>query len=101
MRGNKLEGDAQGVKDCGNLVQLDISQNSFAGSLPASTEWDELATYRAGSNSFSGQFPMNLTTARILEHLDISNNQLTGIIPPQVSWVFLGQNCAGLTHPGW
>lgn len=87
MRGNKLEGDAQGVKDCGDLVQLDISQNRFAGSLPASTDWDELATYRAGSNSFSGQFPMNLTAARILEHLDISNNQLTGIIPPQVSFL--------------
>lgn len=84
VRGNKLEGDARGVKECGNLVQLDISQNRFSGSLPASTEWDELATYRAGNNRFSGRFPMNLTAARILEHLDVSNNQLTGIIPPQV-----------------
>lgn len=84
LRGNKLEGGASVVEDCGNLVQLDISQNSFTGRLPSSTDWDELATYRAANNKFSGRFPMNLTTARILEHLDISNNQLTGIIPHQV-----------------
>lgn len=84
VRGNQLEGDAQSVESCGNLVQLDISQNKFTGDLPASTEWDELATYRAGGNQFSGRFPMKLTTARILEHLDISNNRLSGIIPHQV-----------------
>jgi hypothetical protein len=84
VRGNKLEGNAKGVETCGNLVQLDISQNRFSGSLPASIDWDELATYRAGSNMFSGRFPLKLTAARILEHFDISNNRLTGGIPSQV-----------------
>lgn len=85
VRGNQLQGDAGAVQSCGNLVQLDISQNHFAGSLPVSSDWDELATYRAASNQFSGRFPKNLTSARILEHLDISNNELTGMIPPHVS----------------
>jgi hypothetical protein len=31
VRGNKLEGNPQGVEECGNLVQLDISQNRFSG----------------------------------------------------------------------
>jgi hypothetical protein len=84
VRGNRLDGDARGVEGCGGLVQLDISQNRFSGSLPVSMDWDELATYRAGSNCFSGRFPSKLRTTRILEHLDVSNNQLTGIIPTQV-----------------
>jgi hypothetical protein len=84
VRNNKLSGRATPVESCGNLVQLDISLNAFTGDLPASTDWDELATYRAGSNMFRGRLPLNLTTARILEHLDVSDNQLTGFIPPQV-----------------
>lgn len=93
VRGNKLEGDAKGVEACGNLVQLDISQNRFSGSLPASIDWDELATYRAGSNMFSGRFPLKLTAARILEHFDISNNRLTGGIPSQVWGTLQGWGC--------
>jgi hypothetical protein len=84
VRNNKLSGSAGAVASCGNLVQLDISQNGFSGPLPASTDWDELATYHAASNRFTGRLPLNLTAARILEHLDVSSNLLTGFIPPQV-----------------
>lgn len=39
VRGNRLEGSAKEVEECYSLVQLDISHNSFTGSLPVSQRW--------------------------------------------------------------
>jgi hypothetical protein len=68
LRANQLSGNATTVESCGNLVSLDVSDNDFTGPLPASEQWEELASYRLCHNRFSGSFPQKLTTsARILE----------------------------------
>eukprot|EP00878_Enallax_costatus_P004317 GHUV01004548.1.p1 GENE.GHUV01004548.1~~GHUV01004548.1.p1 ORF type:complete len:1095 (+),score=312.31 GHUV01004548.1:392-3676(+) len=86
VRANRLAGNATVVESCGNLIELDIGDNSFTGRLPATPDWDELSSYRAGRNKFTGTVPVELTThARILEYLDISYNQLSGSFPNQIT----------------
>lgn len=86
LRANRLSGNATSLERCGSLVQLDISANNFSGVLPASSDWDELTTYRAAQNGFVGRLPKRLLkSARILEHLDVSDNQLEGGIPNTIT----------------
>lgn len=86
IRANRLSGNATVVESCGNLIELDIGDNSFTGPLPASVDWDELSSYRACRNQLTGTIPSQLAThARILEYLDISYNQLSGSIPNQIT----------------
>lgn len=54
LRSNLLEGPAQALEGCGNLVQLDIRENAFTGALPASTDWRLLTTYQVANNNFTG-----------------------------------------------
>ncbi|KAF6265314.1 hypothetical protein COO60DRAFT_1039404 [Scenedesmus sp. NREL 46B-D3] len=85
LRGNQLSGSAAVVEACGSLVTLDVSHNGFTGPLPASEQWDALASYRVCNNLLTGTFPSKLAGARILEHLDISSNLLTGRLPNQIT----------------
>lgn len=53
VRANLLEGSAAPLEACTGLVQLDISDNGFSGTLPAGPGWEAMASYRAGRNSFT------------------------------------------------
>lgn len=87
VHANSLEGEpAVSVENCGNLLQLNLADNSFSGRLPASHYWDELISYRASHNGFTGTFPLLLTShARLVEHLNVSGNLLTGMLPNQLT----------------
>jgi hypothetical protein len=77
IRRSGLSGNASVLEKCHNLVQLDISHNSFRGQLPASPNWGQLTMYHANNNRFSGTLPRTLCEhAHLLRALDISHNEV-------------------------
>ncbi|KAJ4965507.1 hypothetical protein NE237_017356 [Protea cynaroides] len=64
------------------LIQLDLSDNSFYGPVPSSlSSLGNLKILSLRSNAFSGNIPPSLTNLAFLQSLDISNNVLTGPLP--------------------
>ncbi|KAF8704896.1 hypothetical protein HU200_031137 [Digitaria exilis] len=64
------------------LVFLDVSNNAFQGSIPATIgELVLLRELNVSHNSFIGPIPPQLDRLNILESMDLSSNELSGEIP--------------------
>ncbi|KAF8663014.1 hypothetical protein HU200_055603 [Digitaria exilis] len=64
------------------LVFLDVSNNAFQGSIPATIgELVLLRELNMSHNSFIGPIPPQLDRLNILESMDLSSNELSGEIP--------------------
>ncbi|CAM0948561.1 unnamed protein product [Alopecurus aequalis] len=66
------------------LTTLDLSVNSFVGSLPILGHLQKLHTLFLNNNNLNGIIPDSLTNCSNLANLDLSLNQLTGVIPPRI-----------------
>ncbi|XP_044507869.1 receptor kinase-like protein Xa21 isoform X2 [Mangifera indica] len=82
------------------LARLDISNNRFYGSLPASI-FDNLPNLQLlylHSNMFEGKIPSTLSKCRSLQNLSLSFNNFTGAIPKEIGnltqlrEIYLGDN---------
>jgi len=71
------------LKQCQNLVFLDLTQNKFSGKLPTwiSEGMQRLVMLRLRSNNFSGDIPIEITWLFSLRILDLANNSFSGIMP--------------------
>jgi len=71
------------LRNCQQLVFLDLSQNLFSGILPAwiGEDLPSLAFLRLRYNMFYGCIPVELTNLVKLQYLDLAYNNLTGGIP--------------------
>ena len=64
------------------LTFLDLSYNSFLGSLPDEIFNDPLlVTLNIQNNAFTGSIPNNVNLAQVIESVNISNNKFTGSVP--------------------
>jgi Leucine-rich repeat (LRR) protein len=61
------------------LHRIDLSDNSFTGSLPDLAPSVILALFR--HNSLTGTLPQSLSNSLLLNYLDVGQNYLTGSIP--------------------
>jgi Leucine-rich repeat (LRR) protein len=87
LRNNNLSGDFPSfLQNCKKLVFLDLSYNSFSGSLPTwiGQELPSLAFLRLRSNLFYGHIPEELTKMINLQYLDLAYNNITGSIPRSI-----------------
>jgi len=71
------------LKQCQNLVFLDLTQNRFSGNLPTwiSEDMQRLVMLRLRSNNFSGHIPIEITWLFSLRILDLANNTFSGVMP--------------------
>ncbi|KAL4296614.1 hypothetical protein GQ457_12G020540 [Hibiscus cannabinus] len=68
------------------LVDLNISQNSFSGELPVEIfNLTNLRTLDISGNNFSGQFPRGITGLKNLVHFDALSNSFSGSLPVEVT----------------
>uniref|UniRef100_A0A0E0K2E9 Receptor kinase-like protein Xa21 n=2 Tax=Oryza punctata TaxID=4537 RepID=A0A0E0K2E9_ORYPU len=67
------------------LSNLDLSNNSFVGSLPFLNQLQQLQLLNLGSNILDGAIPDELTNSSSLKRLDLSANLLVGAIPLNIS----------------
>lgn len=67
------------------LKSLDISRNNFSGHFPSGTSSgsNSLAVLDAFSNSFSGPLPPELSQIETLKILNLAGSYFTGPIPPE------------------
>lgn len=63
-----------------NLDIIDISHNSFSGSIPRNVNFSFLRELRLQNNEFMGSIPDTLFKSPYLEVLDLRNNNLSGKI---------------------
>ncbi|KAL1213054.1 putatively inactive leucine-rich repeat receptor-like protein kinase [Cardamine amara subsp. amara] len=75
-----------GIKECSDLVGLDLSRNNFSGALPFTlTSLIQLVTILDLSyNQFSGEIPASLSNITFLNTLMLQNNHFTGQLPSQL-----------------
>ncbi|GFP81332.1 probable LRR receptor-like serine/threonine-protein kinase at3g47570 [Phtheirospermum japonicum] len=90
---NELSGEIpSSITNASKLTQLDLSNNSFSGSVPHFGNLRLLQTLRIWDNNLSGaEFPSqelgflsSLANCRSLEILQISGNPLNGILPASI-----------------
>jgi Leucine-rich repeat (LRR) protein len=82
------------LKQCQNLLFLDLSQNKFSGTLPAwISDMTNLIMLRLRSNNFSGLIPTEIMRLLSLRILDLANNTFSGAVPQSVG------NLKALTTP--
>ncbi|CAL5080708.1 unnamed protein product [Urochloa decumbens] len=84
LRNNSLSGEFPlFLRNCQQLVYLDLSQNLFSGILPAwiGEDLPSLAFLRLRYNMFYGCIPVELTNMVKLQYLDLAYNNLTGSLP--------------------
>ncbi|CAI5951268.1 unnamed protein product [Closterium sp. NIES-65] len=66
-----------------NLSNLDLSSNSFTGSIPGSLFWQHpnLVNLNLANNDLSSSFPPAIADAASLQSVFLSGNQLSGPLP--------------------
>lgn len=71
------------LKECKDLITLDLGGNSFSGAIPSwvSKSLPELKFLRLSSNMFDGAIPHEIVQFRFLQLLDLSKNKLAGPLP--------------------
>ncbi|XP_061990725.1 leucine-rich repeat receptor-like protein kinase TDR [Rosa rugosa] len=71
-----------GMFTLANLTSLDISRNNFSGQFPAGISGlDNLVVFDAFSNSFSGSLPAEVSQLRNLKVLNLAGSYFKGPIP--------------------
>lgn len=70
-----------------SLSFLDLSRNSFSGSLPTwiGDKLPNLEVMVLRSNKFSGHLPKQLTYLSRLHYLDVAHNNISGRMPPSLA----------------
>lgn len=82
--GGELTGKQFGVFT--ELVDLNLSYNSFSGQLPVGIfNLTNLKSFDISRNNFSGQFPGGISSLRNLVVLDAFSNSFSGPLPVEVS----------------
>uniref|UniRef100_M0VT47 Disease resistance R13L4/SHOC-2-like LRR domain-containing protein n=1 Tax=Hordeum vulgare subsp. vulgare TaxID=112509 RepID=M0VT47_HORVV len=87
LRNNNLSGEFPSfLRDCQQIVFLDLAHNHFSGTLPTwiGEKLPNLAFLRLRSNMLYGHIPEDLTTLIYLQYLDLACNNLTGSIPKSI-----------------
>ncbi|KAF8079511.1 hypothetical protein N665_1021s0006 [Sinapis alba] len=87
LAGCGLQGDFPiGIKNCTDLVGLDLSRNNFSGVLPSNIASlvPLLTTLDLSYNQFSGEIPASLPNITFLNTLMLQHNQFTGQLPPEL-----------------
>ncbi|XP_048567362.1 receptor-like protein EIX2 [Triticum urartu] len=87
LRNNNLSGVFPlFLKNCPDLIFLDLAHNKFFGTLPSwiGEKLPSLAFLRLRSNMFHGHIPLGLTKLANLQYLDLSNNNMSGSIPKSI-----------------
>ena len=76
-----------GVKFCGSMTILSLSQNSLTGTIPKDLcKWlPYLVSLDLSQNKFTGSIPAELHNCTYLNVLHLNGNQLTGEIPWQLT----------------
>lgn len=65
-----------------NLIELDLSKNSFTGSIPLVIAWArKLEVILLNDNDLEGGLPWSFSDLENLRLVNVSNNNLTGTIP--------------------
>ena len=72
--------------DVGVLNELDLRENSMAGTLPVELSWlDSLSRLNFRNNTISGQIPTEFGRFSSMIFLQFSTNQLTGTLPTELA----------------
>ena len=76
----------QGIENCKNLVDLNLSFNKLSGAIPSdiSTRLPFLTSLDLSRNNFSGEIPTDIANCIYLNSLKLDHNRLTGQIPQQL-----------------
>uniref|UniRef100_A0ACD5T6I6 Uncharacterized protein n=1 Tax=Avena sativa TaxID=4498 RepID=A0ACD5T6I6_AVESA len=71
------------LRECRNLIFLDLSKNKFTGELPRwiSKAMPGLVILSLRSNNFSGRIPIEIMELQVVRIMDLSNNNFYGAIP--------------------
>ncbi|KAM0880077.1 hypothetical protein ACQ4PT_033823 [Festuca glaucescens] len=88
LRNNSLSGGFPlFLRQCRNVVFVDLAQNRFSGKLPVwiSKEMPALVILRLRCNNFSGEIPIGIANFPALRILDLSNNNFYGAIPQHLA----------------
>ncbi|KAJ4959127.1 hypothetical protein NE237_026238 [Protea cynaroides] len=74
------------IKLLSNLVDLNLSHNSFSGQLPPEVfNLTDLRSLDISRNDFSGHFPAGVSAVKHLVLLDGFSNSFSGLLPPEVA----------------
>lgn len=93
LGGNKLSGAIPDFVENANLLFMDLSNNSFNGSIPLSTgSLTNVISVDLSMNMLSGAIPSELGKLVDLQNLNLSHNSFNGELPSQLS------NCTRLLH---
>lgn len=104
LNNNKILGTLPGeIKSVRQLEKLRLEFNRMSGPVPSGvlSSLSHLREFNIDGNSFSGQFPSDLSSMRNLTIISAAENKLTGTLPPSMGHltslekVHLNQN--GLT----
>ncbi|XP_050234848.1 leucine-rich repeat receptor-like protein kinase TDR [Mercurialis annua] len=72
------------IFDLINLRSLDLSRNNFSGKFPAGiSKLENLVVLDAFSNSFSGSLPVGISQLQYLKILNLAGSYFDGPIPPE------------------
>ncbi|XP_047175143.1 receptor-like protein EIX2 [Vigna umbellata] len=85
LRNNSLMGELHSsLKNCNNLIMLDVSENMLAGPIPSwvGENMQQLIILIMRGNHFSGKIPLHLCYLKRIQLLDLSKNKLSEEIPP-------------------
>jgi serine/threonine protein kinase len=64
------------------LVTIDLSENQFTGSIPAELQYcTHLSVLHLNGNKLTGKIPLQFSQLVFLEELNVADNRLSGIIP--------------------
>ncbi|EOA13866.1 hypothetical protein CARUB_v10026969mg [Capsella rubella] len=75
------------VKNCSDLVGLDLAKNNFSGPLPPNlvSMIPLVTSLDLSYNSFSGEIPASVSNVTFMNSLMLQHNQFTGQIPPDLA----------------
>jgi hypothetical protein len=83
---NRIEGTLPTEIGTGNLVELQLFNNRFTGSIPDELFANEgLILLRLDINNFQGPMSPSIGNLLQLKDLWLSNNTLTGTLPPTIA----------------
>lgn len=83
LRNNHFSGQLPSMKNCTNLVMLDVAQNELVGPIPLwiDSNLHQLQVLSLRKNHFHGSLPLYLCHLTSIHVLDLSHNNLSGQIP--------------------
>ncbi|XP_028787214.1 receptor-like protein EIX1, partial [Neltuma alba] len=84
LRNNHFIGQLPSLKNCIDLVMLDVGRNELVGPIPSwisGSNFPKLQVLSLTNNNFHGSLPSHLCHLSTIQVLDLSMNNLSGHIP--------------------